>query len=44
MHLLDYTSGYSAATGTANISLKSNVTGTYSVDLTVIGVGTYANL
>jgi len=44
MHLLDYTSGYAAATGTANISLKSNVTGTYSVDLTVIGVGTYANL
>lgn len=44
LHVADYLTGYGIGASPAYISLKSNVTGTYSVDVTAIGVGTYANI
>jgi hypothetical protein len=44
MHLADYTSGLAVGDSFSGITLKSNVTGTYSVDVTVIGIGVYTNL
>jgi hypothetical protein len=44
MHLADYTAGLAVGASPSWIKLKSNVTGTYSVDVTVIGVGSYENI
>lgn len=44
MHLADYISGLAVGSSFSGITLKSNVTGTYSVDVTVIGIGSYQNI
>lgn len=44
MHIADYLTGLGVGNSPASISLKSNVTGTYSVDLTAIGIGSYTNI
>jgi hypothetical protein len=40
-HWIDYLGGIPSFTSGSNISLKSNVTGVYSVDVTVVGAGYY---
>jgi hypothetical protein len=44
MHLADYTAGLAVGGSFSGITLKSNVTGTYSVGVTVIGIGSYGNI
>ena len=44
MHITDYTAGYPVGASFSGITLKSNVTGTYSVSLTAVGVGTFGNI
>ena len=44
LHWTDYLGGIPLLSDPSNISLKSNVTGVYSVDVTVIGTGDYGNI
>lgn len=44
MHIADYLAGLAVGGSFSGIQLKSNVTGTYSVDVTAIGVGSFTNL
>jgi hypothetical protein len=44
MHIANYIAGYPVGASFSGITLKSNVTGTYSVSLTAVGVGTFGNI
>ncbi len=43
-HWIDYLGGIPSSASPANVSLKSNVTGVYSVDVTVIGTGDFGSI
>lgn len=44
LHWVDYLGGIPSSTSPSNVSLKSNVTGVYSVDVTVIGTGNFGTI